>query len=213
MKRFLRGDTIIEVTLALAVFSGVIIMALALMNRGVSTAQYTLEMTLAREAMNTQAESLRYIHSLALADDSDAGPWQQVIGRQVDRPSPLAGLEGCSPPEGRAFVLNPRNPEGGIITLNPAGNTRLGQAEIYPRILFSEDTNAIDDLDGSRSPVLVEGLWIEAVRTSDGRAYDFHIRACWNAPGRTGPATATRATLGTIVRLYNPEHALGSGSN
>ena len=58
-----------------------------------------------------------------------------------------------------------------------------------------------------------EGIWIIAVRDKTDSAnssanknnvipefYDFHIRTCWTAPGRARPST-----IGTIIRLYNPE--------
>jgi hypothetical protein len=52
----------------------------------------------------------------------------------------------------------------------------------------------------------VEGVWVVAVRggqiypNDQAEYYDFHIRTCWNAVGRIAPTT-----IGTIVRLYNPE--------
>jgi len=46
------------------------------------------------------------------------------------------------------------------------------------------------------------GIWVEAIPSPDvdGPGFvDFHIRACWSAAGSN-----TAATLGTIVRLYEP---------
>ncbi len=61
----------------------------------------------------------------------------------------------------------------------------------------------------------VEGIWIIAVQSESGGTYidsatgayafhpeyyDFYIRTCWYKPTQDYPTT-----IGTIVRLYNPE--------
>ena len=62
------GDTIIEVTLSIAIFSLIAVLSLNLMNNGVSNAQRTLEITMARNEIDAQAEALRYIHSSYVAE-------------------------------------------------------------------------------------------------------------------------------------------------
>jgi type II secretory pathway pseudopilin PulG len=90
---------------------------------------------------------------------------------------------------------------------------------VQPRIIYtyrslndsesSEDSSLTEDNLAAhlyRRVAKVEGLWVIAVR--GGRIYpndqpeyfDFHIRTCWNAVGKIAPTT-----VGTIVRLYNPE--------
>lgn len=71
-----RGDTIIEVMFALAVFSLVSIISISLMNMGVRQAEGALEGVTARNELNAQAEALRFIHSsyiseMTLPDCSD----------------------------------------------------------------------------------------------------------------------------------------------
>ena len=63
-----KGDTLIEVTLAVGIFSMVAIAIVAVMSSGVSEAQTSLETTLAREEIDTQAEALRFIHSAYISD-------------------------------------------------------------------------------------------------------------------------------------------------
>lgn len=58
-----KGDTLIEVTLAIGIFSMIAIAIASVMNGGVSDAQTSLETTLAREQIDSQAEALRFIHS------------------------------------------------------------------------------------------------------------------------------------------------------
>ena len=62
------GDTLIEVTLCVSIFSLVAVLSLNLMNNGVSNAQRTLEITMARNEIDAQAEALRYIHSSYVAE-------------------------------------------------------------------------------------------------------------------------------------------------
>ena len=57
----MRGDTIIEVLLGITIFSMVAVGAMAVMNRGAAIAQQSLEITLARQQVDVQAEMLRYI--------------------------------------------------------------------------------------------------------------------------------------------------------
>ncbi len=58
-----RGDTLIEVMFAFAIFSLVAIITLATMSVGLSTTENSLELTVARNELNAQAEALRFIHS------------------------------------------------------------------------------------------------------------------------------------------------------
>ncbi|MBQ8996742.1 InlB B-repeat-containing protein [Candidatus Saccharibacteria bacterium] len=58
----LRGDTLIEVMFSVGIFGMVAVGAISLMNRGLYTAQGTLETTMARNEIDTQAEALRFIH-------------------------------------------------------------------------------------------------------------------------------------------------------
>ena len=65
--RYKKGDTLIEVTLAIGIFSMIAIAIVAVMSNGNSSAQSALETTLAREAIDSQAEALRFIHSAYVA--------------------------------------------------------------------------------------------------------------------------------------------------
>lgn len=58
-----RGDTLIEVMFAIAIFAAVAIISIAMMNLGVANAERSLELSTARNELNAQAEALRFIHS------------------------------------------------------------------------------------------------------------------------------------------------------
>ena len=58
-----RGDTMIEVLFATVVFALVAILTIALMNNGLSSAISSIELTNARNLINAEAESLRFVHN------------------------------------------------------------------------------------------------------------------------------------------------------
>ena len=189
-----KGDTIIEVILAFSVFSAAMMGGLWLMNNAMARAQASLQLTMARNAMDGQAESLRYLNSLNLAMrsvGSSLPAWSNIPIRSA--PSALNFCPQNSS-EINGFVVNMANMT--ILRNNSGNNNMLRPADTYPRLEYNvTDSNAISggDIVGSR------GLWIEAVRANNlDNFIDFHIRACWNAPGQNAPTT-----LGTIVRLYN----------
>lgn len=63
-----RGDTILEVTIAITIFCLISIIGISLMNRDLSTIQGTLELETARNEVDAQAEALRFIHNSYLAE-------------------------------------------------------------------------------------------------------------------------------------------------
>lgn len=63
-----RGDTIIEVMFAIAIFCLVAIISISLMNNGVSSAENSLEVVTVRNELNAQAEALRFIHSSYISE-------------------------------------------------------------------------------------------------------------------------------------------------
>lgn len=63
-----RGDTLIEVMFAVGFFALIAIIAIAVMNLGVSNAERDLELVTARNELNAQAEALRFIHSSYISE-------------------------------------------------------------------------------------------------------------------------------------------------
>ena len=57
-----RGDTLIEVALAIGIFSMIAITVVSVVSASTSGAQSSLELTLTREELDDQAEALRFIH-------------------------------------------------------------------------------------------------------------------------------------------------------
>lgn len=62
-----KGDTLIEVALAIGIFSMVAITVVSVTTASTTAAQSSLEVTLTREEIDAQAEALRFIHNAYLA--------------------------------------------------------------------------------------------------------------------------------------------------
>ena len=74
-----RGDTLIEVMLAVGIFSMVAVAVVSVMSGGTSSAQTALEATLAREEIDTQAEALRFIQSSYISEkDTEDGKFAKL---------------------------------------------------------------------------------------------------------------------------------------
>lgn len=202
----IRGDTLVEVLFATAVFSLVAVGCLSIMNQGAATAQRSLEITLVRNEIDAQAETLRFLNASYISaynpDPSTvySGPalqWKQMQDFVVSHEDNITDLsDGCNVPGGNnyRYILNARK----ALYLNPT-NLKPSAAKIFSRVVYDNDSPASIPANAVTS---AEGIWIETSWNwlDDNVGYiDFHIRACWDSPGQTTPVT-----LGTIVRLYEP---------
>lgn len=210
-RRSEQGDTLIEVLFAITVFALIVVSALAIMNQGSAAAQRSLEMSLVRQQIDNQAETLRYLHESYVTNyqvgyssnpnltlTGATGQYYNII-KSVNATGATSasafnnGATTCPTPPSGSFILNPRTAT--VIT----NSTIFKKATTFAQLTFdTANTNVLNSSDG---------IWIEAVRsknssdpTQTNSGYiDFHIRACWDTPGLTVPLN-----LGTIVRLYEP---------
>ncbi len=67
-KKTKRGDTIVEVMFAFAIFSLVAVVTVSMMNLGLATGERSLELVTARSELNAQAEALRFVHSSYISE-------------------------------------------------------------------------------------------------------------------------------------------------
>lgn len=190
MRRYQRGDTIIEVLLAFAVFAFLAVGTTVVMNRGLSMGQQSLERTLVRQQVDAQAELLRY------ARDTDPGTWQQIIDESNLTTNPSQSLETCpASAPGRSFILSASTGFG----LSSVRVYRLNSMWYTPASYYSR---AVLDTTTWGSGPVAHGIWIQAVKVQGGAssevtAYDMYIRACWDSVGTSRPLQVS-----TIVRLY-----------
>jgi prepilin-type N-terminal cleavage/methylation domain-containing protein len=200
-----RGDTLIEVLFAISVFSMVVVGALAIMNQGTAASQRSLEVTLVRQQIDAQAETLRFMHDSYVAvyqsgltfntsdgTTSPAEEWSRILGSVRTSASAVNDCPATVP--SGSFVIDPVN-----VRFNSVNGTTL------PGDTFAQ----VEYLANGTTFSGTNGLWIEAVRsvTNNGDGgnqvntgyIDFHILACWDSTGVPLPSTQ-----GTIVRLYEP---------
>ncbi len=201
-----RGDTIIEVLFAVAVFSLVAISAMTIMNLGTAAAQRALEITLVRQQIDAQADTIRYIHQAYITNRSPSNPatvqWKAMTidHKRTEASAFGEGTTATCPltmPD-LSFIMDAHK----AVIANGASGKPQSISETggdvtpppYSQVRYSDDGVFQDSY----------GIWVEAVPTDKsavgGVGYvDFHIRACWESPG-----SGVAMTLGTIVRLYEP---------
>ena len=97
-----KGDTLIEVLLAVGIFSMIAISVVAVMSGGTSEAQLALETTLTRQEIDAQAEALRYIHDSYINDKNS----KQADGGKNTNLSTIALWKAITD---NAIVLNDSN--------------------------------------------------------------------------------------------------------
>ncbi len=85
-----KGDTLVEVLLAVGIFSMIAISVVAVMSGGTSEAQLALETTLTRQEIDAQAEALRYIHDSYISDKNSENTelvtvslWEKIIENAI----------------------------------------------------------------------------------------------------------------------------------
>ncbi|MBQ3474332.1 hypothetical protein IJH24_02820 [Candidatus Saccharibacteria bacterium] len=168
-----KGDTLIEVTLAIGIFSMVAIAVVAVMVSGTSNAQTALETTLAREEIDTQAEALRFIHAAYLADkesgegkDAYTQLWKQIVNNAYNpkkntadnnakflQYSPSSCQEiyanPSTDPIGKAFVINPRKLSNLTVSnINKVYNqysSVFKMTTTYPRLVYTDAQESNQD--------------------------------------------------------------------
>ncbi|MBO7132333.1 InlB B-repeat-containing protein [Candidatus Saccharibacteria bacterium] len=226
-----KGDTLIEVTLAVGIFSMVAIAIVAVMVGGTSNAQATLETTLAREEIDAQAEALRFIHAAYLADEeSGEGKdpytklWKSIVSKaykpngsakdamfQQYTPTSCKDVYSNTEVLNHAFVINPRTLNGLTLTnqdktLIPYSSSKFVQTSTYPRILYnSEDSSAsvLKKAEGLYVIPIVDPKSTTIIGASSNKA-----SAYFDFYIRScwyGNGSETPSTISTVIRLFDPE--------
>lgn len=170
-RKMKRGDTIIEVIFAITVFCLVSVLTITMMNHGLATGTASLELTLARQEMDAQAEAIRFIHdayeaerNLPEANRIYTDLWLQIkdMTRNVVPPFKTDGttcstnsddphsldfnhtqIGGVTVPQ---FVINarkidPTNIDATIINSNNNLN-RFTTTPLFPRLVYGRDDSS-----------------------------------------------------------------------
>ena len=194
-----RGDTIIEVMLSIVIFSAAVVGSIAIMNRGVAMAQRSLEVTLVRQQIDAQIALLSYANSKV------PSVWDYIINNKIASENAAKKMSSQS----TSSCPSASDLQGGFFMTRSAVKksiqvNSISQSNYKPAITYS----MVDYLNNKKSSVSDKtrayGMWIYAVesesisKSSNGKAYDMHIMACWNSVGVSVPMT-----ISTVVRMYN----------
>lgn len=171
-----RGDTIVEVMVAFAVFTLIAVGSVTVMNRGLALAQRSLEVTLVREQIDGQAELLRYVR------DTSSTEWGAIKAHLAADGGDDCPIRGNLP--AAAFYMNVET-NGAVKSVGDIASRQFPVVDTYSWVTLGNSPRT-------------QGLWIVPVRVGASNAYDMHIHACWDSVGSDQPVT-----LGTIVRLYD----------
>lgn len=184
-----RGDTLVEVTVAMAVLGLMLAASLAVINRGLMGVSNAVERTSVRASLSSQAELLRYVFDDPVTN-KEAYKW--ILDHTGSNVS--LGQNGCEI-VGGGFYLSVNNKTGtppveihelDSVDTNKLANNVYGQPE------------AGDDKRVSR------GIWIEGdkhdVQQNGMPGYiDFYVRACWTPHAAQQPGSGR---MESNVRVY-----------
>ncbi len=191
-----RGDSIIEVLIAVAIFSAIAVAALGIMNKGLENAQSSLETTIARTAMDTQAEKIRFIADSVTSDPATyADEWSDLVDDALDTSS------GSDTTVYNNFINNYKI--GQVADCNSISGLGI------PNPFVITSNNGIVKVSNFSSSAIPDpttgGLFVVAVKSPNGgdvpEYFDFYINTCWTEPGLKIPTK-----LSTTIRIQNPEY-------
>lgn len=188
-KRAERGDTLVEVTVAMAVLGLMLAASLAVINRGLMGVSNAVERTSVRASLSSQAELLRYVF-----DDpvTNKDVYDKILSRT--QPNNNLGQKGCEIGNNSGFYLSVNNKTGTppveMHELDSANTAHLTN-NVYGQ------PEAGDDKGNSR------GIWIEGDKhdvQGDMPGYiDFYVRACWTPHAAQQPGSGR---MESNVRVY-----------
>jgi prepilin-type N-terminal cleavage/methylation domain-containing protein len=179
-----RGDTLVEVLMAIVVLSIVIVGAITVMSRGLKASELSVERTQVRFQINAQTELLKYLRD-GYASDPSSAPGQRWLSLFSGTPT----YANTTPTVYNDVVCGVTSGKIGFYLTQTAGVVSATQFDFANK----PATHAIPG----------QGLWIEMTRSSGiSPAYvDVVFRACWSAIGDSADQQAV-----TTLRLYDPAH-------
>lgn len=182
-----RGDTLVEVTVAMAVLGLMLAASLAVINRGLMGVSNAVERTSVRASLSSQAELLRYVFDDPVTNEVT---YKKILKRKL---SNNLGQKGCEIGNGSGFYLSVGSGTSPVEMheLNPANTAELA-SNVYGQ------PEAGDDKGKSL------GIWIEGDKhdgQKDGMPgyIDFYVRACWTPHAAQQPGSGR---MESNVRVY-----------
>lgn len=185
-----RGDTLVEVTVAMAVLGLMLAASLAVINRGLMGVSNAVERTSVRASLSSQAELLRYVFDDPVAN-KEAYKW--ILDHTGSNVS--LGQNGCEI-GGGGFYLSVNNKTGTppveIHELDSVDTDHLAN-----NVYGQPEAGRIGNSNKSK------GIWIEGDKhdaQGDMPGYiDFYVRACWTPHAAQQPGSGR---MESNVRVY-----------
>ena len=83
---FKKGDTLIEVTIAIGIFSLIAITIATVMSSGTAGSQNALETLITRQEIDAQADALRFIHESYITNkDPESNPYADIWNKIISK--------------------------------------------------------------------------------------------------------------------------------
>lgn len=184
-----RGDTLVEVTVAMAVLGLMLAASLAVINRGLMGVSNAVERTSVRASLSSQAELLRYVFDDPVTN-KEAYKW--ILDHTGSNVS--LGQNGCEI-VGGGFYLSVNN--------------KTGTPPVEIHELDSVDTNKLANNvygqpEAGDNKGVSRGIWIEgdkhdAQQNGMPGYIDFYVRACWTPHAAQQPGSGR---MESNVRVY-----------
>lgn len=185
-----RGDTLVEVTVAMAVLGLMLAASLAVINRGLMGVSNAVERTSVRASLSSQAELLRYVFDDPVTN-KEAYKW--ILDHTGSNVS--LGQNGCEIGNNSGFYLSVNN--------------KTGTPPVEIHELDSADTahltnNVYGQPEAGDNSGASLGIWIEGDK-HDGQQngmpgyIDFYVRACWTPHAAQQPGSGR---MESNVRVY-----------
>ena len=187
-----RGDTLVEVTVAMAVLGLMLAASLAVINRGLMGVSNAVERTSVRASLSSQAELLRYVFDDPVTNEET---YKKILGRT--KPNNNLGQNGCEIGNG-GFYLSVSKVSASKTSVAPVEMHELNQAgttDLTNNVYGQPEAG--DNKGNSR------GIWIEGDK-HDGQNgmpgyIDFYVRACWTPHAAQQPGSGR---MESNVRVY-----------
>ena len=185
-----RGDTLVEVTVAMAVLGLMLAASLAVINRGLMGVSNAVERTSVRASLSSQAELLRYVFDDPVTNKE---AYKEILKRT--KPNASLGQEGCKI-GGGGFYLSVNNKTG----TPPVEIHKLNQADTNK---LTNNVYGQPEAGDNNGNGVSQGIWIEGDK-HDGQGdmpgyIDFYVRACWTPHAAQQPGSGR---MESNVRVY-----------
>lgn len=188
-----RGDTLVEVTVAMAVLGLMLAASLAVINRGLMGVSNAVERTSVRASLSSQAELLRYVFDDPVANEAT---YKAILKRT--KPNNNLGQKGCEIGNNSGFYLSVGKTGTPPVEIHPEKNP------LNPATDATHLTNNVyGQPEAGDNKGVSRGIWIEGDKhdaQGDMPGYiDFYVRACWTPHAAQQPGSGR---MESNVRVY-----------